>query len=332
MNQDQELQNRLWWNRPLWGDKSMLEKLQQAIHQDYEQIPEEVIEHYHRVMGEVRLLAPIAKALDNEKFNNQEFIFFLKIISQFNQKDGELFSLKHYVTLFRVAIEAKNSFLKIEDIELFYRSLKQQEFYQFVNLKLEENLSSHQFIQGLEKKIVAILPEIKSEEGKQALITYKTTIEKVASQDELGLRLLYLFKKYELKDYSLLRIISDMIVYLQNRNLQDFNDMLILVQVNETTFEQLGRIIEIPLHKKTKENYAKMLQYVALRQKYQNTYIQFQRLVEILYQWHNFYEILIGIREQYPSSKFDQPTAFSKEIPGESIYFKYHNYFPYSKE
>ncbi len=327
MSNAKEQTQQPWWNRPLWGDKSMLETIQQSIQHKHDTIPQEVIDHHNMVMAEARILAPIAKALDNVKFKSSEFGLFLKIQSYFAQGIGDYQGLANTVALFRVAIEAKNSFLKVEQIELFYRSTKQQDFYQFVFENLGKNLTTKEFQEKIDKKIEEILPGIKTEEGKNALTTYAEAVKSLARQDELGLKLLYLFKKFEMKDFSILRVMSDIVAYLQTRNLADFNDLVLLVKANEQKFRELGRIIEIPHGKDTYEDYARMLQYVALRQRHQASFIQFQRLVEVLEQWKNFYEIILGIRQQYPPQEFTQPKEFTTPILGEDIYLSYQEYF-----
>ncbi|MBF2057317.1 MAG: hypothetical protein IGQ45_08845 [Cyanobacterium sp. T60_A2020_053] len=325
---ESETNQQPWWNRPLWGDKTMLEKIEEVIHKPHEQIPPEVVEHHERVMGELRILAPIAKALDNSQFIEPEFVGFIKISQLFALEMGEYKGLRNYVALFWVAIEAKNAFLKLEQIELSYRSTKQQQFYDFLLEELEKHPSSEDFITDLKKKLHEIVPDIKTEEGIMAITTYGTTLESIARQDELGLKLLYLFKKYRVEDLSLLRVMSDMVAYLLRKNLQDFNDVVTLVKANRNGFEQLGKIIELPITQSTDEDYARMIQYIALKQKYQAIYVQFQRLLEVMIQWNRFYQIIKEIRSHYPPSEFDQPPEFQKPIPGEEFYFRYENYLP----
>jgi len=314
-----------WWNRPLWGDRSMLEKIESVIHKEHEHIPEEVIEHHQRVMGELKILAPIARALDSDTFINPEFLTFVKVTKLFALEIAEYKGLRNYVALFRVAIEAKNSFLKIEQIELSHRSTKQQELYNFVIKELAQKPNSEKFIVSLKEKLEKILPEIKTEEGIFAINSYVQTLELVARQDELGLRLLYLFKKYQLEDLSLLRVMSEMVDYLLGKNLQNFAEITSFIEANREKFLQLGKIIEIPAEKNTDENYARMFQYIVLKRKYNDDYTQFQRVIEIMTEWTKFYKIVKEIREHYPPAEFEQPTEFTKKIPGEELYFKHRN-------
>ena len=312
-----------WWNRPLWGDKSMVEKLEAIIYKTHDTIPEEVIEHHQRVFAELKILTPIAKALDNKDFSNSEFLEFVHISKLFAYEIGEYKGLKNYVALFRVAVEARNSFLKIEQIELSYRSTKQQEMYRFLLDLLEKQSDSKIFIQSLEEKREKILPEIQREEGKEAINVYTDTLQKLAKQDELGIKLMYLFKKYQLENFSLLRIVSEIVQHLLERNLRDFNDIKILVRANQELFDQLGRVIELPIDKTREEDYARMVQYIAMKQKYQELYIQFLRLLEVMTQWNHFYLIIKELREHYSPEEFEIPAEFNTPLPGIEIYNKY---------
>lgn len=326
MEKPTEKQGETWWNKPLWGDKSMLEKIETIIHKPHDNIPQEVIDHHQRVFAELKLLTPIAKALDNQKFSDLEFLAFVKISNLFSLEIGEYKGLRNYVALFRVAVEAKDSFLKIEQIELSYRSSKQQQFYRFVFELLEKHLSSKEFITLLEEKLSEILLDIQTDEGKNAVNVYGETFKTVAKQDELGLKLIFLFKKYQLDDFSLLRVMSDMVQYLLGRDLGDFQDIVTLVKANEQRFEQLGKIIELPVDKTRYEDYARMLQYIVLKQKHQVSYLQFQRLLEIMTQWTHFYVIVRDIRNDYPESEFSIPPELKQNIPGLDIFLKYKNF------
>lgn len=103
----------------------------------------------------------------------------------------------------------------------------------------------------------------------------------------------------------------------------DFNDIKILVRANQDLFDQLGKVIELPIDKTREEDYARMLQYIAMKQKYQDIYIQFLRLLEVMTSWSHFYLILKEIREHYDPDEFEIPEEFNTPIPGIEIYNKY---------
>lgn len=62
----------------------------------------------------------------------------------------------------------------------------------------------------------------------------------------------------------MLRVISDMVTYLQDKNMQNMKAMQDLVVKNEDVFIKLGRIIGVPKTKETPDTYARLLQYLAL--------------------------------------------------------------------
>lgn len=316
-----------WWNRPLWGDKTMLERFFDIKIKENCQIPPQVISQYNRISEEVKLLAPIIKALESEKFKEEEFTFFLKFSNDMVKGRNKLKNLYDYVKVLQLAIEEKNSFFKIEDIELFYQSSKHQKFYKFIFRKLEENLSPEEFIKALKNRLNQVLPSFKHKEDNKILIVYVNTLQKLVHKNEVALKVLYFFKKHQLKDYSLFISISSLIYLLQKKNLQNCNDAVTLIQDNEKIFRDLASILHIPYSQDNQETLATILQYLALLSKYQLIYLQFQRLMEILSQWHNFYDILINIRQKYPANQFIQPKEFHQNIPGEYLYREYKNYF-----
>lgn len=106
--------------------------------------------------------------------------------------------------------------------------------------------------------------------------------------------------------------------------------MVMLVKANQKLFTQLGKIIELPIDKSYEQDYARMLQYIAMKQKYQGLYIQFLRLWEVMTEWRRFYSILKDIRIHYPSNEFDLPSEFKTPIPGVEIFQKYDRTRSYS--
>ncbi|MBR8828618.1 MAG: hypothetical protein DSM107014_12085 [Gomphosphaeria aponina SAG 52.96 = DSM 107014] len=335
-----------WWNLPVWGEKSILQKLlgilgAGKIIQGKREIDFETVGIHKQALAELRVLTPIAKALDDAKFTSREFKSFLEVKSNLIQGRGEYEGINNFIALLSGAIEAKDSFLKIEQIELSYRSLKQQEFYNYIfellgkvygeekgrKGKPEKNLTKNEFYQEVQKKLDEVIPKIRTEEGKKALESYQKTLENLSKDKEsLALKLLQLFKQYDLKDFSILKKISDMVIYLQDKNIENLNECLTLGKANQEIFGKLAQIIGLPESKREPKTYAIMLQYTALSYKHQGSYSQFARLIEVLQQWKSFYQSVISIREEYPRHEYNQPPEFTQEIPGEILYNKYKDY------
>lgn len=319
-----------------------------------EEIISEVSKNIHnQALAEIKVLSTIAKTLDNPNFQNTDFLFYIKIKSFFATNREQYQGLQNSAELLALAVKAQANFLKIEQTELRYRSTKQQEYYQFVmdflgekftedNNELEEGAiitkkkdnkkySREEFKQQIRAKLEEIKPTIKTEQGKQALEDYTESLEALAEEKDIGLKLLYLFKKYNLTDFSILRTISDMVIYLQDKNMQNTKAMQDLVVKNEDIFLKVGKIIGIPKSKENPETYGRILQYLALTKKHENSIQQFTKLMEVLKQSTNFEKTITDIREQYPSSQYKQPDEFKQEIPGISLFQKYGEYLPLFK-
>jgi hypothetical protein len=69
-----------------------------------------------------------------------------------------------------------------------------------------------------------------------------------------------------------------------------------------------------------------MLQYIALRNRYQHSLAQFQQLISLLKNWLKYYESIVTIRDEYASNKYKQPPIFLQEIPGLDLYQKYEEF------
>ncbi|BAQ62780.1 hypothetical protein GM3708_3186 [Geminocystis sp. NIES-3708] len=148
----------------------------------------------------------------------------------------------------------------------------------------------------------------------------------IVCKDQLGLKLLYLFKQYDLSNFALLRTVGDIADTFYDKNLESIKEFMVIVQVNADMFLKLGQIIQVPNIKNKPETYALMLQYIALKNRYAKSFGQFQSLLGLLKDWEKFYNPLIAIRQEYPPEEFKQPLIFNEEIPGLAIYNKYESY------
>ncbi|MEA5533186.1 hypothetical protein [Crocosphaera sp. XPORK-15E] len=287
--------------------------------------PEIILKH-NQAFQKTRNLKILAQALDHQRFREQDFIWLIQIRNQFTQGLGDHKDLNTYLRLFRVAIEAKNSFLSIEQTELLYRSSQQQNFYQLVFQLLERNVSKEKFYQLIHQELTESLPKIKTEKGKKALECYVQALDSLTHKDDLGLKLLYLFKKYQLTNYSILQKVSNIVDYLKNRDLKNTATLVKLVKKQGEVFEQLGKILEIPLEKNSPLTYAIMLQYIVLQAKYGKVYNQFEKLMEVLGEWNKSHKTVESIRRQYPWTDYQQPKDFKQKLETLDLYKKYHHY------
>ena len=313
-----------WWNRPLIGDRSLTQRLILLFRK--EPISERALQIHQKALDTIINLSEKALTVDSEKFGNDEFLAFVRIQYALGKGHDEYADLTHSAELLRVGVKAKNSFLKIEQIEVAYRGPKQNAFYDYIQDLLTQNLNKETFLTQVKDHVQTLVEGIKSKEGKASLQSYTEQLE-ILSEHEFGLKLLSLFKQHKLSDYSVLRAVSDMVNRLHNSELFDLKSLIAEVASQAQMFEKLGNIIGLPPQKRDPETYAKLLQYLALSEKYQSAYDKFQELVALLEDWQKHREIITTIRKEYSPKEYKYPKEFRVAIPGQDIYDKYGSYF-----
>jgi hypothetical protein len=291
-----------------------------------ETINPDIILKHNQALNKTKTLQIMAQALEHKRFREKDFILLLQIKNKFAEGLAEYKGIHSYLRLFLVAIEAKNSFLSIEQIELLYRSSNQQKFYQLVFQLLETNVSKEKFYQVIHQELTELLPKIKTEKGKKALECYAHALDSLTNKDNLGLKLLYLFKKYQLTNYSILQQVSNRVDYLKNKGIKKTSDLVSFVKKEGEIFVNLGTILEIPEQKNNPITYAIILQYVILQAKYGNVYSQFEKLMEVLGNWNKLYKTVQSIRRQYCWKKYRQPKDFKETVVILDLYKKYAHY------
>ncbi len=299
---------------------------QQVDNFSKEQIAEEVLVIHDKKMVDMRFFAKMAAVIDNDKFCAKEFLIYIKICYCLKYGIQGYEELYKPTKLLQVAIQAKDSFLKIDQAELTYRSSKQQEVYEFVEERLmcieEMTDSTSIFKSQLKNKVEEIIPQIKTDEGKTALKAYVKELDRIAD-NELGLKLLSLFKAYHLDDYSILKKISDLAVSLKKYDLMDFKKLQTSVAMQFETFQKLGKIIGIPPNKNNLTTYTTILQYIALEYRHGMVRIKFDELLQVLRKWYQPYQMIVNLRNQFSASEYQIPKEFTAPIPGLEIYEKY---------
>jgi hypothetical protein len=287
-----------------------------------EAVSEDVIFLHNREMTDAQIFAKTAQALDSIKFTSPEFVLLLKIRYFLSRGIEGYERLKNPTELLQVAIAAKDSFIRIFQIELRYRATKQQELYTYAENLLAQGNKPDDFRQEVQEKVTAILPQVKTEEGKTAVESYGQELNKISGH-RLGLKLLSLFKSYNLADYSILRVISDLVDTLSEQEATQPEELLKIVKKNYEVFSQLSKIIGITKYQNTPETHVKMLQYLTLAKRHEKSFPQFQELVQVMQKWNRPHQAIVRIREEYSPKEYKQPQEFSEEIPGLKIYTKY---------
>lgn len=314
---------KAWWNRPIVGNQSITQIVMSIFHKP--DVPEDQIFLHNRAFEQVKEIAPLAWAIDNERFGNPEFALFVRISRYLANNVEDYEGLNHSAKLFKVAINTKDSFLSIEQTELRFCSSAQQEFYKSIFQLLEQDITAEYFRDEVRARLAQYVEYVQSEEGKNALYSYSKALDNI-SEEELGLNLLYKFKRWDLSDFSILRKISDIVDSFRTKELHELKGFKVQVTVNYDLFEQLGEIIELPKKKRQPTNYALLLQYITLMQKHQGAYQQFQQLLGLLKRWEKPFQTVATIREEYKHTEYNQPPDLLKEIPGLNLYLKYKNY------
>jgi hypothetical protein len=331
--------------------KDIGKKKEKEHDQTRETIASNTIEIHNQALSEAKILGSIMKNLDNPFFSSADFAFYVDIKSSLSHNTNEYQGLNDSAELFSLAIKARETFLKLEQTELRYRSRKQQELYDFVldllnqkfasekqeqndlesgvvksQRKTEAYYSPEEFKQAVRQKLAAVCQEIKTEEGQKPLQEYCDLLEELATKKSLGLKLLYLFKNSSGADFYMLKIIADMIVYLQDKDIKKLRAMEDLVSKNEPIFVQLGQIINVPKNLRHPHTFARLLQYVTFNIKYQSLLEQFSKIIIILKDWRRCYATVAELRARYPEHQYQLPEEFSKPIVGLDIYEKYNKY------
>ena len=318
---EQKTENQPWWNRPLIGENSVLESLKERFSKA--EIPNHHVIEHDRALQETEKLARFIAGLDSEKFDNPEFALLVKTKNNLEREATGYQGLKDSAELFQAALQAKESFIGIEQVEFQYRGFVQQKFYDQVFQLLSQQLSQAVFLKLLDRLAQQALSQVKSKEGKVAIRTYVEEVKALASKHKLGLQLLLDFKRNQFKDFSLLTRISQLVMSFQTQEVHYSESFLAEVEFNHDLFSGLGNIIKMPEHQQRPEGYAKLLQYIVLIDKHRRSYQQLEQLLEQLKKWYQPYKKIVALRQHYNSKHYKQPSEFKKPIPGLAFYQKY---------
>ncbi len=309
-----------WWNRPVMGKGGLLEDILSKT--DKKEIPESIIALRHKQMLDLKVFAKTAEAIDSEKLGSEEFLTFVKIKYLLTKGIGEYAELGESARLLQFAINAKDLFISIDQTELRYRNIKQQEFYSFVEDLLKNKIDANEFQSKVAAKGEEILSCVKTEEGQKAMTTHVKNLQQI-SENDLGLELLSLFKTFQLADYSILTTISDLILNVDVRHFDDIKTIINLVNENLHIFQKLRNIIKLSELHATPQSYAVIIQYVSLSHNHGISYLRFDELMKVLRKWYRYYQKILQIVDEYPESEYKWTKNFTEPILGESIFLKY---------
>ena len=226
------------------------------------------------------------------------------------------------IDLLQAALQAQSSYITIHQIELSSQGSKQQEFYHYTYIQLQEDPDAQYLRINIQNKLAEVLPQVKTEEGRTTLEAYTKAISELADSP-FALKLLVKFKALHLDDFSNLRRISELINSLNGKEVEDLKTVTYLVMANYDDFEAIAEIIGLTEKQRSPDTFARMIQYIALIYRYQDSFNKFQQLIQVMRQWYKPYRIIQQIRKEHPPETHWQPKDFERQIPGLSLYSKY---------
>jgi hypothetical protein len=281
---------------------------------------------HQRNFEKITQIANQTKKRNLDEFSNPEFITFSRIKSSIAKSIDGYANFDQLVASLEIAIATQKSYSRIDSTEIRYRSSSQQQLYDFIDSLLTEEFDAAAFKVQIEQKFQEVLPLLKSEEGKLSLEAYTQEFIKIADHP-LSIKLIRLFKTHQLDEFAALQNVANIISKLDIEDLSHPDSLLSLVAMKSDAFAKSGQIIGIAARDDQSETYAKMLQYMGLKSRYDDTYQSFQKLLSLLKQSDAHYKTIANIRTKYPPQSYQLPTEFTAELPGFALYQKYADSF-----
>ncbi|HIK37179.1 MAG: hypothetical protein NZ901_09615 [Geminocystis sp.] len=311
-----------WWNRPLFGSVSLVERIWGFFHR--QPLPELALSLHDTELQALADIEPSIRMLDNEQYT-PEFLFYMRIRRKIESNLDDYKGLKNFVNIFSFILKHLNHFRTIRRVELDFQGKTQTELYNFIGEQLDIVADPALFRQVALPEIEKLLDIIRNEPTKNALLAYKIALEKI-TEEPIGLHLLSLFKEYNWPDFSIFATLGEILNRLKKQDLQNLKALVLVAKVYYEQLAKIGQIIGIPSDDSQVIIYAKIIQYIALSNRYENLVYRFEQLLEGLRKWKRHYDTLLEIRGEYPSHKYKLPPSFSQPIPGENIYIKYQEF------
>lgn len=309
----------------LFGENGISEQILNSLGLKKPKVSETDIFLHNRALKDAKTLAKLAQSVDNEKFSKHEFLLFAKIKFCLHHNQNEYQELKESIQLFKDAIKVQKSYQTISQIESMCQGIKQNEFYSYVyrEMKTIDNLQT--FHKRINSKLSEILPHVKTEEGKSNLQNYIQELSYVC-QNEFMFNLFASFSQKQLEKFSILKSIAEVTDSLKGKDIIELKALTCLVMVHYDNFEILGEMINITGKKSSPDTYARIIQYIILEKRHQQSYDKFDQLMNAMRQWYPYYQSIVGLRDEYSQTEYTIPKDFTQEIPGIELYHKYKNY------
>ncbi|WP_233501244.1 protein kinase domain-containing protein [Acaryochloris thomasi] len=316
-------QKKSWWNKPILGKGSMTERIAGLVSQQTVSEPD-ILKHQQVIDSMTTLINKVQK-LKSQQFSDPRFIDFVKVQSDLTRTAEDRNSLMLAAELLAAGIEFKDIFLDLQTTEARYRIAAAQKIYDAVQGLFNRNLEPAAFVAALNKKATEILADIETDKLRQAMQHYLSQIE-LLSQDKLRFQLFTLFKSSQEDDYSILQTAAELIEACKEGDSGNIEQLNRQIRIQYTGFEKLGRVLGIPAQKRLPETYARLIQYVALSDRYQQSYPRFRQVIVLLEKWHKHYRNAVEIRQRFNPDEYKLPKEFKQDLPGVEVYEYFREY------
>lgn len=315
------MEDKQWWNKPLVGDTSLTEKITKLIGK--ESVPEAIVLAHRKYFREINAKAWHVQRIELNKFDDLDFLAYAQVRLLIDKNLGAFKGLKRVIQFLELALSAAENYLLITQTELQFRSPMQKSIYAFISQIL--NKTDHkQVITIINRKILPLVDRIKTEKGRFVLEEYLKAINNVAQYPD-GLELLRLFKQATYS-YTVLRIITSLSKTFTKPETYNLTQLTLQIRDNQEVFSNLAQILHIPAEHDNPQSYARMLQFIAFKYRYQREDLDFQQLLKRIRDWERPYQNIVDLRQEYSSQEYTLPKEFKDPIPALEIYEKYKQY------
>lgn len=322
MKTESQLSKKTWWNRPLFGNVSLWQRIYSTLNR--QKIPDSVLSSYNQELDNVQKIEPNLRMLDNGQYSS-EFLFYAGLKQKIENDVDEYKGLAHFIKVFSFTIKNIQHFQVLTRVELDFRDKTQVQFYQFIEEQLISNAPSKSIRKAIRNEIKNLILTTHNEPTKEALISYKKALESLITRKS-GVKLLGFLKKNKITDYSIFDVFYFLIKETQDQNLKNLKFIVFIVKNKKDELDKACKLIGFPSSENNTIIYAKIIQYIALSYRYEHITFRFEQFLEILKKWSQHYQKILNLKEEYPAYKYHYPDSFAQNIPGLSIYLKYKDF------
>lgn len=319
-----------WWNRPLIGDKPLIDYLFKQYSRTY--ICPEIISLHDYHLEKLESVSVTLKALFNQKFTHSDFLIYARLEGHF-QKYCQ--TKKHYFLVgkefFKIILNNLDNLRSITKIEKKYNQPSLLAFYDSVDYLIKENHHKLIFQEKLIKLHYSFKCQFKETKETKIIDNYLAYFISISEVENL-LYFLDLLRANNLTNWDNFTRLNNFIEETKDGMVEDIKPFLLFAKSEgEFLIEIANKVIKIKEDDDTKLiNIAKIFQYIALVDKYENLYSQFQLFLRCLSKWEKIYYDIVNIRKNYPIHQFIIPPSFKVKLPSFEIYKSYHDYLDYS--